>query len=1479
MDSRAQMLSVLLQAVSDGRVTPQRAIELSRTDDPESVVQQVGEATRGETLLALSPDSAGPPSQAATLPGTGEPGGTTSGSAPVEARSLGTRYNIKREFARGGMGRVLLAMDTVVGREIAIKELLPGRTGSGRQPSTSNTHANVDRFLREARITGQLEHPNIVPVYEIGTREDGSVFYSMKFVRGETLAERLKAINSRDGDARTRMLDRLRLLDAFAQVCQAVAFAHARGVIHRDLKPSNIMLGEFGEVLVLDWGLAKVKGAVDVKGASTQHLKDDSSVQTMDGLIMGTPAYMAPEQARAESELVDEKSDVYALGAILFELVTGRPPFEGNARQIIDEVSKAGPPAPQSILPEAPPELCALVEKALARDRAQRMAGAQQLAEQVQAYRDGRALNVYQYSSGELLKRFVARNKGAVGVAAILLLALAVAGVWFWASIVAEQSRTAQERDRAIAAGDLADRNERQAREYAAKADLNARAASQSADEARREAKNAETERGKAESALAQAEVSLSHAYAEAAVTALSRMRLNDAALLAAQSLKHADNPRARAILVQARPVPLQAAYQLGIGGSCLAFSPCGRWVAAGTEDGHVVCFDRMIHEQAWRTKVVSAPSELTIQALHWGMGALYALDRKGTIAVLGHDGAVVRRESSAIGKPFTLAVNPPETLMVVSARDGAVRSVKSGRVYQEGAGIASAVALHPLGETLAIASGTTVKLMASGSTLAGTELKAGTANLTRVMFARHGTKVIAADNTGRLWIWWADGEAIADFQAGNEAIAGMDWCERLGLIACVGPENTVRLYDETGWLATELTGFEHWVTGVSFDPQGMSVAATSRDGQVRVHALGADVGNWRPHVDHEVLDLGWDDAGLYVALRDLTIHDFDSNARHPTRILRGLQRNPGGLVIGPDGAPRCFETGGVISQWQPRGGDVSRKADYLCGHEAGPASWVRDRGMACLTDEGRLVLRQGDKPRVFDATDASFWGLSASPDGSMVAGSAVDGHLYLWDIEKGSHRKWPAHQGAAMGVAFGAGRLFSTGKGEVKSWDPLTGKLLAERKLGPVTPFCLALSPRGDVLAVADETGALKLLSPASLEPLAELRPLQDFVTSLQFSRDGRRIAMAAINRQVLVLELEWLHARPAEVLAATEDRTGLKAREFGIGPGGRPNGKSGTPLGPAAADTLAGHGGSAERWWAEAGREIAERRVVRASANRAVFLATKEPHPVARAMALYRQAIALAPWPRDEIASIAAELIEINVPHLGAELLDRALDDSKDPHGLAFVWNHGAALFQRARLLPDESQADEKLTLFVQAIGAGYLPDVKERIEVAVTATAGATGHRSYDKLAVAIGLLADAVTAGADPGEVLNDDRLARLRVHRNWADLAHDLNCTDEGMAVMVVAAGNGVIDVLWTADGRYIEHEQALGELVADKGKATLQVRRYRQAEGGGIELARDKWGMPQRSITGRKMWKHEDVTLEVTPATIPALTPAILPQP
>ncbi len=234
------------------------------------------------------------------------------------------RYQILGEIARGGMGAVLRARDADLGRELALKVLL--------RPHRDDSHL-CNRFVEEAQIGGQLQHPGIVPIYELGAFTDGRPFLAMKLVRGRTLAALLAERPSPTHDLP-------RFLGIFEQVCQTVAYAHSRRVIHRDLKPSNVMVGSFGEVQVMDWGLAKVlpEGGVaderkrpEVEEVRTSR-SEGSGAESQAGSVLGTPAYMAPEQARGEVDRIDERADVFGLDAILCEILTGQPPYTGASR-------------------------------------------------------------------------------------------------------------------------------------------------------------------------------------------------------------------------------------------------------------------------------------------------------------------------------------------------------------------------------------------------------------------------------------------------------------------------------------------------------------------------------------------------------------------------------------------------------------------------------------------------------------------------------------------------------------------------------------------------------------------------------------------------------------------------------------------------------------------------------------------------------------------------------------------------------------------------------------------------------------------------------------------------------------------------------------------------------------------------------------------------------------------------------------------
>jgi serine/threonine-protein kinase len=347
------------------------------------------------------------------------------------------RYTLTTLHAKGGVGQVWLARDMELEREVALKELRPEQAGND---------TSLRRFLQEAKVTGQLDHPGVVPIYELAQGAQGSgaavrPYYTMRFIRGRTLSEAVADYHRRRALGQAGRIDLVQLLQAFVGLCNTVAFAHQRGVIHRDLKGSNIVLGEFGEVVLLDWGLAKMvdrpaadrlDGDPEATGAWVGSSSENDAGLTGAGQALGTPAFMAPEQAEGRLNQIGKRTDVYGLGAILYEIVAGRPPFEGSSvAEVLRKVRDEPPIPPRQFWKKVPRALEAVCSQALAKNPADRYGSAVELGRDIQHWLANEPVSAYQEPWSTRAQRWISRNRTlvAAGAAALFVTAIALGGL------------------------------------------------------------------------------------------------------------------------------------------------------------------------------------------------------------------------------------------------------------------------------------------------------------------------------------------------------------------------------------------------------------------------------------------------------------------------------------------------------------------------------------------------------------------------------------------------------------------------------------------------------------------------------------------------------------------------------------------------------------------------------------------------------------------------------------------------------------------------------------------------------------------------------------------------------------------------------------------------------------------------------------------------------------------------------------------
>jgi len=1058
------------------------------------------------------------------------------------------RYTIQGVHGSGGQARVMLAFDAHIGREVALKELLPER---GRRESTSpwaspRSIPGVVRFLREARVTGQLEHPNIVPVYEVGRRQDGTLYYTMRLVRGQTLAQKLADCHN--------LQQRMHYLGVFWDMCKAIAYAHSRGVVHRDIKPSNVMVGEFEETVLLDWGIAKVQGKRDIGARDIKRelrlQSDENTEKTSAGATMGTPSYMSPEQARGEIDRIDERSDVWGLGAVLYEILTGHPPHEGRTRQEI--VVRAGrqPVRPvRERCPEAPAELAAIAEKALHRDPRRRYQTARAMADDVRAYMTGEKVAAYSYSTWELIRRFAAQHKALLFSIVAVLAVLVGALVSVSLSLRAE-SAARQREEKALAREKSARRKER--REHL------------------------------------QANLYLAQAYAERAAGYMADARFPRARVLATASLHHnpahprspyfdrefaGSHPQAQYWRVEAASQIYRLAFHLSArlnwslaAGDVLtrvSFSPDGRLGAVGSYDGNIYVFATGDGRQLARLPAhgmrvydvdFSPDGKLLASAGHDNHVCLWRVEDWRRLRSLGGHGAPVRAVRFLPGGRRLVSAAEDGTWMLWDATSGRRLAANSS-----GLGTIYSVAVDAGGQLLAL--GTEkgrVLLWRPAASRPTAELALSDKAIYTTAFSPDG-KLLAAAGDDRLIHLWslANRREVEPLRGHSDGILSLSFSADGSRLASAGYDGTVRLWQVPGGRLLLNLPHEQFVFSGVLSPDGKTLASAGYDRTLRLFELlpPTHLRQFRGHrgtiyalarsPDGRLLaSAGWD--------HDIRLWDLETGRL--LAVLRGHGNVIDSVAFSPDGKLLASASrDGTVRIWDVR----RRRARFqLRGHRdtAYSVAFSPDGKLLASSGMGGKVITwavaSGTKLLEIQANKGEVDNVVFSPDGRLLATVGQDRLVRLFTAATGEPlRVLAGHEDWTSSVVFSPDgrRLVSCGKdARVILWDVDSGRQVGRFVGHDQWVNTVRFSPGGKLLATASDDRTVRVWSVAERQPLLKI-PASSEVVAIEFIDGGRRLALGddAVVK-IYPLDFTTLELDTGRELLEVQRRAGLRLEGF---------------------------------------------------------------------------------------------------------------------------------------------------------------------------------------------------------------------------------------------------------------------------------------------------------------------------------------------
>jgi eukaryotic-like serine/threonine-protein kinase len=983
---------------------------------------------------------------------------TTARAEQQSSDAIKDRYRITGEVGRGGIGRVMEALDRVLDRPVALKELFSADLTLRR------------RFVREALITARLQHPSIVPIYDVGHLGDHAPFYAMKLVAGQPLD---KAIAEA-----TTLTQRLALLPRVLAVADAMAYAHSKRVIHRDLKPANVLVGAFGETIVIDWGLAKDLAVDDEDVLDAGPYRSAATGHTAVGAVLGTPAFMAPEQAAAVS--VDERTDVYALGAILYHVVSGAVPHDGATLEEMVRRVIAGEVKPVTERePAVPRDLAAIVNKAMARAPSDRYADAGGLADDLRRFLTGQLVASHSYGVRELVRRWVKRHRAAVTVALAAALLMTVFGVLSVMRVVrarqhADQQRSLAVQEKNTAMETLANLYEEQGRQ--------------------------ELLAGRPSRAAAY----LSEAYAQTHKPGVGLRTLLGEAMRSVEAARRSLDGHLDAVFAA-------------------AFSPDGtRIVTAGADDIGKV----------WDAATGKIVATLTG---HQDVIQSAAFSPDSSVIVTASDDRTARLWDARTGKPLATLKHPSLLLFAAFGPDGArvVTTGESGAVNLWDVKTAKLIASlggHRGDVHSAAFSKDGTRLVTASADHTAKVWDVRTAKLQRSLTGHHGEVISAVfspdgsqivtasdDHTAQLWNAQT-GAPVASLVGHSAPVHAAAYSPDGALVVTASVDRSAKLWDaHTGKLLLSLDGHTGAFNSAAFSSDSARVVTTSEDRTARLWDVrtGELLASFEGHRDDiSSASFSPDGTQILTASADGTAKLWRATSSNVRVALDGNLDKLARGALSPDGAKlvTTVEGGPAATLWDARSGKLLAS---LQGHRGEVTAASFDPASA------RVVTASADhSAKLWDATTGKLLRsldhpvevetAAFSSDGARVITSGGEQRVWVWDATTGVLIAKVERSLTEVPVRLsrdGTRILTATiyGTASIKSVD--TGETLVDLA-GSSDPIQAAVfSQDGERVATASIARTVKVWNARTGKLLALLDGTTSMVFAGSFSRDGARL------------------------------------------------------------------------------------------------------------------------------------------------------------------------------------------------------------------------------------------------------------------------------------------------------------------------------------------------------------------------------------